>query len=84
VNLPFAASFPRLNDRLNAFFERIQDRQLLGKAKGGTLPAPRSFLGKDARNIRVLRARIFHDLKLGCLQWIRNGRLRAKYPPIAH
>jgi len=76
--LPFAASFSRLNDRLNAFFERIQDHQLLGKAKGCTLPAPRSFLSKDVRYIRVSRARIFHGLKLGCLQRIRNGRLRAK------
>jgi hypothetical protein len=84
VSLPFVASFSRLNDRLNAFFERIQDRQLFGKAQGGTLPAPRSFLSKDARNIRISRSRILHSLKLGCLQWIRNGRLRAKNPPIAH
>jgi hypothetical protein len=81
VNLPFAASFPRLNDRLNAFFERIQDRQLLGKAKGGTLPAPRSFLGKDARNIRVLRAAILHKFKLGPLKRICNRCPCTKIPP---
>ena len=36
------------------------------------MPTPRSFVSQDARNIRILRPRIFHNLKLGCLKWIRN------------
>ena len=83
LRLSLPAELPRLNERRDAFAERIQNRQLLREAERGSLPPPGRFPGKDVRNIRIAGIPVAHAVKLGCAKRIFNLGLRAKAQPAA-
>ena len=47
LNLSLSANFASLDERLNAFLERIQNRQLLCEAERAALPSPGRFPSKN-------------------------------------